>query len=90
MTLEAALERYLKEVTPGKRPSSQRTEKLPAQILVKHLGRYSLAALKPDVIAQFRDDRLGVTSAQTANATHARTTRFALNWPCAATCSRSR
>lgn len=58
MTVEAALNRYLKEVTPTKRPSSQHTERRRAPILIAHLGRYSLAALTPDVIAQYRDERL--------------------------------
>jgi len=58
MTVEDALQRYLREVTPGKRPTSQRTEKLRAAILTRHLGRYSLATLTPEVIAKFRDDRL--------------------------------
>jgi integrase len=58
MTVEAALKRYLKEVTPTKRPSTQHTERRRAPILIAHLGRYSLAALTPEVIAQYRDERL--------------------------------
>jgi hypothetical protein len=58
MTLADALKRYLKEVTPTKRPSSQDPERRRAAILIKHLGKYSLAALTPEIIAQFRDVRL--------------------------------
>jgi hypothetical protein len=47
-TITAALKRYLGEVTPSKRPSTQRSEAIRAKSLQKHLGRYSLAALTPD------------------------------------------
>jgi integrase len=57
-TVEAALRRYLAEVTPGKRPSTQATERRRAGILIAHLGRYSLAALTPEIIASYRDSRL--------------------------------
>src|SRR5699024_2389632 len=58
MTITAALKRYLQEVTPTKRPGTQHTEKRRAQVLTEHLGRYSLAALTPEVIANYRDHRL--------------------------------
>lgn len=58
LTVAAALKRYLEEVTPTKRPSSQERERRRAEILKKHLGQYSLAALTPEIIAQFRDERL--------------------------------
>lgn len=58
MTLEAALKRYLSEITPTKRPSTQLREKKRAGILVAELGKYSLAALTPEVIATYRDNRL--------------------------------
>jgi len=58
MTVSAAVDRYLKEVTPTKRPSSQEAEKRRAEILKSHLGKYSLAALTPEIIAEFRDERL--------------------------------
>lgn len=58
MTLEEAMRRYLSEVTPTKRPGTQKTEVKRADVLIKHLGRYSLVALTPEVIAQFRDQRL--------------------------------
>ncbi len=58
MTLEAALQRYLREVTPTKRPSTQAAEHQKARPLIDQLGKYSLAALSPDIIAQYRDRRL--------------------------------
>jgi len=58
-TVDAALKRYLNEVTPSKRPSTQRSEHFRANSLRKTLGRYSLAALTPDIVASFRDKRLG-------------------------------
>jgi len=58
MTLAAALKRYAAEVTPTKRPSSQEGELRRAVILARHLGKYSLAALNPEIVAHFRDMRL--------------------------------
>ncbi|OZI28904.1 integrase [Bordetella genomosp. 1] len=58
MTVEAALTRYLKEVTPTKRVSTQTGEHKKAQVLIRHLGKYSLAALNAEIVAQFRDARL--------------------------------
>jgi hypothetical protein len=48
LTLAEALKRYTAEVTPTKRPSSQEGELRRAAILVRHLGKYSLAALNPE------------------------------------------
>jgi len=58
MTVEAALKRYLTEATPTKCASTQTGEHKKAQVLIRHLGKYSLAALNTDVVAQFRDARL--------------------------------
>lgn len=58
MTIDAALKRYLKEVTPTKRPLSQLSDQRHAKPLAKHLGKYSMATLSPENIAQFRDMRL--------------------------------
>src|SRR5690606_1056327 len=54
MTVEAALKRYLKEVTPTKRESTRVSEHKKAQPLLRHLGKYSLAALSADVVAEYR------------------------------------
>ncbi|MCC2594739.1 site-specific integrase [Pusillimonas sp. MFBS29] len=58
MTVEAALKRYLREVTPTKRESTRVSEHKKARPLLQHLGKYSLAALSADVVAQYRDMRL--------------------------------
>ncbi|HEY0201042.1 MAG TPA: site-specific integrase, partial [Burkholderiaceae bacterium] len=58
MTVEAALKRYLLEVTPTKRESTQTGEHKKAQALIRHLGKYSLAALSAEIVAQYRDARL--------------------------------
>ncbi|WDJ94361.1 site-specific integrase [Xanthomonas campestris] len=57
-TVEAAMRRYLAEVTPGKRPVTQISEVRRAEVLIKHLGRYSLAAVTAEIVARFRDERL--------------------------------
>ncbi len=49
MTLEAAIKRYLSDITPTKK-------------LIEHLGKYSLAALSADIIAGYRDKRLNELS----------------------------
>ena len=58
MTIQVALERYVKEVVPTKRASSQVADVKRSRILIEHLGKYSLAALTPEVVAKFRDSRL--------------------------------
>ncbi|MDA8153619.1 MAG: site-specific integrase [Acidithiobacillus sp.] len=55
-TLAEVLSRYVDEVLPGKR--SRQPVQSVAGIVSKHLGRYSLAALSPAVLAKYRDDRL--------------------------------
>lgn len=62
LTLEKALERYLAEVTPSKKPTTQKAEATKAKQLIEHLGKYSLAALSAEVIANYRDTRLGALS----------------------------
>ena len=58
MTVAAALDRYIKEVIPTKKESSQRRDIGRAEFLKSKLGRYSLAALNSGIIADFRDERL--------------------------------
>jgi integrase len=58
LTVADALKRYLAEVTPTKRPGSRTSDRGRSKILLKNLGKYSLAALTPEIIAQFRDTRL--------------------------------
>lgn len=63
--LAAALARYLAEVTPTKRRSTQTRERGRAATLKQHLGAYSLAALSPAIIAAFRDARLAAGKSPT-------------------------
>ncbi len=58
MTLAMALKRYLSEISPTKKPTTQRAEATKAQQLIKHLGKYSMAALSAEIIAGYRDTRL--------------------------------
>lgn len=58
MTLDAALKRYLTEVTPTKRPLSQVSDRGRAKLLSLHLGKHSLATLTPEIVGQYRDMRL--------------------------------
>lgn len=58
MTLDQALDRYLSEVTPSKRPGSQVRDHTKAKPLRKALGDYALGALTPDLIGEYRNARL--------------------------------
>lgn len=58
MTISSALDRYLRDISPTKRPSTQQSEKIRAKVLKEHLGRYSMVALFPDIVAKYRDSRL--------------------------------
>lgn len=62
MTLEAALTRYLADITPTKKPATQRGEMSKAKKLIEHVGKYSLAALSAEIIAGYRDKRLSEPS----------------------------
>ena len=57
-TIAKALERYLEEITPTKKPSSQKPEIRREKTVRKHLGKYSLASLSAAKVAQYRDMRL--------------------------------
>lgn len=58
LTVAEALLRYLKEVTPTKKPTTQRSEKISAQHLSSFLGKYSMAALSSELVASYRDHRI--------------------------------
>ena len=58
LTFAAALDRYLAEVTPTKKPATQRTEIERAKPLRKFFGKYSLTAITPDLVGRYRDTRL--------------------------------
>lgn len=57
-TLAVAIKRYLTDITPTKKPTTQRAEHSKSKMLIKHLGKYSLAAITPDIVAGYRDTRL--------------------------------
>jgi integrase len=58
MTAQDALQRYLVEVTPTKKPTTQRSENTTAQHLINFLGKYSMAALSSELVASYRDHRI--------------------------------
>lgn len=58
MSFADALDRYLREVLPTKKPSTQRSEAPRAERLREFFGAYSLAAITPDLVARCRDERL--------------------------------
>ncbi len=58
LLLKQALERYLREVSATKKPSTHSAERHKAKALKAELGDYSLAAITPDLVAQYRDKRL--------------------------------
>lgn len=66
LTFDAALDRYLAEVTPTKKTATQRAEKLKAKPLREFFGDYALAAIGVDLVARYRDQRLA-TASQRAN-----------------------
>lgn len=57
-TFEAAMKRYLAEVTPTKRPTTANNERKRVVPIIKFFGKYSLATITPEMVAQFRDERL--------------------------------
>lgn len=57
LTLKDALDRYLKEVSVTKSVKTQRGETGTAKRLTAKLGKYSLAAITPDIVAKYRDER---------------------------------
>lgn len=69
MTFDKALDRYLREVTPTKRPTTQRTERTKAVPLREFFGAYSLAAINVDLVAHYRDERLATIKQRKSKAT---------------------
>lgn len=59
---DKALDCYLSEVTPTKRPTTQRAKKVKAAPLRKFFGAYSLAAINVDLVARYSDERLTTLS----------------------------
>lgn len=58
MTIQAALTRYLTEVTPTKKANTQRSEGITAKHLNTFLGKYSMAAVTGELAASYRDKRV--------------------------------
>lgn len=58
LTFDKALTRYLSEVVPTKKPATQETDRYCAEPLRAHFGKYSMAAVSPDLVADYRDKRL--------------------------------
>jgi len=58
LLLKTALDRYLREVSPTKKQSTSDAEHHKAKSLKTALGDYSLAAITPDLVAEYRDNRL--------------------------------
>ncbi len=72
MLFLAALERYLEEISPDKRPNTERSEHRSAVDLKRFFGQYSLASISADLVCQYQDDRLAAA---------ARTTRYGSTFP---------
>ena len=60
LTVSAALDRYVREVAPTKKASTQDREKGRYETLRAFFGDYSLVAVTPELVAMFRDQRLQV------------------------------
>ncbi len=63
LSLTAAIQRYLNEISPTKSKGTILREKDRSAHLTKAMGAYALAALTPDIIARYRDDRLAAGAA---------------------------
>ena len=58
LLFDKALGRYLAEVSASKRPSTAYGESRKAKALKKKFDAYSLATITPDLVAEYRDERL--------------------------------
>ncbi len=58
MLVSVALQRYVQEVVPTKKESTQRREGARIREIDTYFEKYSLAAVTPDLVAKFRDARL--------------------------------
>lgn len=76
LTLGKALDRYLSEVSSTKR--SEVSEHRRAKPLRHYLGNYSLAAITPDIVADYRDKRLATVSKRTGRPLSNNTVRLEL------------
>lgn len=76
-TLNAALKRYLSEISPGKKTGVRR-ETVFANALAGELGAYSLAGITADMVADYRDKRLRTVSPRTKKPLSPSTVRLEL------------
>ncbi len=58
LLLRHALDRYLREVSSTKGATTSYAEAHKAKALRESMGAYSLAAITPDLVAKYRDQRL--------------------------------
>lgn len=78
MKLGDAMSRYLTEITPTKGKGAATREKITAKPILEKLGRFSLAAITPQLIAEYRDYRLSTPSAKTGKLLSGNTVRLEL------------
>ncbi|TIX46650.1 MAG: site-specific integrase [Mesorhizobium sp.] len=64
MTVRKMFERYLREITPGKRSASSETYRIKA-MMTRSIAHRTLAMLTPQHVAEYRDERLAVVSSAT-------------------------
>ncbi|MEO8803334.1 MAG: site-specific integrase [Rudaea sp.] len=65
MSLSSAFNRYLHEISPQKKPSTRLRDASRVAVIAKSLGKYSLAAITPAVVAGYRDERLALGKSTT-------------------------
>lgn len=58
LTFNSAIDRYLKEVSVTKSPATKKGEESRSKLLKDYFGKYSLAAITPELVAGYRDQRL--------------------------------
>jgi len=58
LTFNSAIDRYLKEVSVTKNPTTKKGEESRSKLLKGYFGKYSLAAITPELVAGYRDQRL--------------------------------
>jgi integrase len=78
LTLEVALERYLREVSPTKSKGSHESDLTRSKPLIASLGKYSLAAINAERVAKYRDERLRTVSEITKKPISASSVRLEL------------
>lgn len=70
--------RYLREAIPTKQPRIQAGEEKKAAALAQPLSRYSLTAITPDAVADYRDTRLATIGKRTKRTISPATVRLEL------------